>query len=304
MKELREIVRLFETNRERRFALATLVRAHGSTYRRPGARMLIGENLETAGSLSAGCLEEEVAAQSFTVIATGEARLLHFDTRLRFGCNGSIEILLERVQPDFLEELCRRIRARKEISLVTEFAGLAPAGTRFSYDATSESFPQMIPPAIRLLIFGDFPDSKPLRELAEALGWEVSQLREAGEIPDELDQRTAAIVKSHNYGRDYAALRKLLPVGLPYLGLIGPRARRDQLLHVFMEEGLARESDLFAPAGLDLGAETPEEIALALIAEIQMTFAAGTGESLRDRRAPIHANIAPPHSSCATVSPR
>jgi xanthine/CO dehydrogenase XdhC/CoxF family maturation factor len=120
------------------------------------------------------------------------------------------------------------------------------------------------------------------------LGWDVIEVDQATEIPDRLDARTAAIVKSHNYGRDFAALRHLLALELPYVGLLGPRKRRDQLLNAVLDSGISIDADVFAPAGLDLGAETPEEIALALISEIQAVFAEAGAESLRDRKAPIH----------------
>ena len=96
------------------------------------------------------------------------------------------------------------------------------------------------------------------------------------------------MVKTHNYGRDFSALKKLAPLGLRYLGLIGPRRRRDQLLADLFDITGPIDAELFAPAGLDLGAETPEEIALAIIAEIQSVFAAASVESLRNRKAPIH----------------
>jgi len=104
----------------------------------------------------------------------------------------------------------------------------------------------------------------------------------------EPDDWTAAIVKSHNYGRDFAALQKLLPLDLRYVGSIGPRKRRIQLLGELLELGVTINAGFFAPAGLDLGAEAPEEIALAIISEIHRVFRAGSGDSLRERRKPIH----------------
>ncbi len=98
MKELAEILRLSQEKRGQSFALATLVRATGSSYRRPGARMLIAGDGTLAGSLSAGCLEEEVALAAREVLQSGAAKLLSFDTRRRFGCHGSIEIFLECVE--------------------------------------------------------------------------------------------------------------------------------------------------------------------------------------------------------------
>src|ERR1043165_4024844 len=103
MKDIYDILREWKKRRgDNRqsapdFALATLVRAEGSSYRRPGARMLICEDGATVGSLSAGCIEAEVAARGHDVIQTGEPALMSFDTRRRFGCAGKIDIFIERV---------------------------------------------------------------------------------------------------------------------------------------------------------------------------------------------------------------
>jgi xanthine/CO dehydrogenase XdhC/CoxF family maturation factor len=116
-------------------------------------------------------------------------------------------------------------------------------------------------------------------------------------------------VKSHNYGRDFAALCHLLKLDLRYVGLLGPRKRRDQLLNAVLDEGIAIDAEIFAPAGLDLGAETPEELALALVSEIQAVFAGASAESLRDRKAPIHGwkvvrrPVPAPAETCATSAP-
>jgi xanthine/CO dehydrogenase XdhC/CoxF family maturation factor len=174
---------------------------------------------------------------------------------------------------------------------VTVFAGSSELGTRLARRETQipeGAFVQEIEPAIRLLIFGEGPDSISLRAFAEVLGWEVIEVDEPAELSNHADSRTAAIVKSHNYGRDFAALCHLLKLDLPYVGLLGPRKRRDQLLNAVLDEGIAIEAEVFAPAGLDLGAETPEELALALVSEIQSVFAGAGAESLRDRKAPIH----------------
>src|SRR4051794_39155094 len=93
----REIIRFWEARRGEPLALATLVEARGSSYRRPGARMLVSGNGESVGGVSAGCIEEEVILRAREVLMTGEPRLMTFDTRLRFGCHGTIEIFVERV---------------------------------------------------------------------------------------------------------------------------------------------------------------------------------------------------------------
>ncbi len=291
MKETRDILRLFKLHREQPLALATLVRARGSSYRRAGARMLIAADGATAGSLSGGCLEEEVGQRAMEVMRTGTPSLMDFDTRLRFGCNGSIQILVELLRADFLSELETSLGERRRCRAATFFTGAGALGTRFVGRETQippEAFVQEIEPPIRLLVFGDGPDSVPLRAFGEILGWDLVEIEQPGELPDHADHRTAAIVKSHNYGRDFAALCHLLKLELPYVGLLGPRQRRDQLLNAVLDEGIVIDADIFAPAGLDLGAETPEELALALVSEIQAVFAGASGESLRDRKAPIH----------------
>jgi xanthine dehydrogenase accessory factor len=292
MKEIVDIIRAFQSHRGRPLALATLVRAQGSSYRRPGARMLVCPDGPTVGSLSGGCLEEEVARRAFEVIQTGAPSLMNFDTRLRFGCNGAIEIFVEAAREDFLSELAEHFAARRSCQALTVFSGaLGQLGTRMlgmKEELPMGAFVQEIKAPIRFLIFGDGPDSIPLRSFAETLGWSVIDIDQASDLPTRADERTAAVVKSHNYGRDFAALRHLLQLDLRYVGLLGPRKRRDQLLGALLDDGVSLDSELFAPAGLDLGAETPEEIALAIIAEIQTVFADASGESLRDRKAPIH----------------
>jgi xanthine dehydrogenase accessory factor len=278
MKELREIVALWEQHRGA-CALATLVRTSGSSYRRPGARMLITSKGETAGALSAGCIEEEVALHAREVIASGESKLIAFDTRRRFGCNGSIEIFVQPATAEFISRLRDNIAARHSFELVTEFE---PGGV----------FVQTIEPAIRLIIFGDGADANALSAQAQLLGWAVHLFATVAELQLALDDRSAAVIATHNFGRDCAALRHLLPLGLRYVGVVGPRRRREELLIDVIDSGAPMGSPLFAPAGLHLAAETPEEIALSIVAEIQSVFAGGTAEHLRDRKAPIHAHTA------------
>src|SRR5437899_7287301 len=113
MKDIYDAVREFRKRRGERFALATLVRAQGSSYRRPGARMLICEDGLTIGSLSGGCLEEEVALRARGVLETGEPLLVSFDTRKRFGCHGKIDIFIERVAEKFCVDIANDLDARR-----------------------------------------------------------------------------------------------------------------------------------------------------------------------------------------------
>ena len=298
MKDIYDILgewRRSQPNRPgRSHTLATLVRVEGSSYRRPGARMLIRPDGKTIGSLSAGCLEEEVKLRAREVFETAEPALISFDTRRRFGCAGRIDVLIERAREKFFVDLAENLDARRPCFAITRFSN-GKVGTRIvPFDHEQEQqheLMQQIHPPIRLWIFGDGPDNVPFHSLGQLLGWEMNTFVDANASAFAPDRWTAAIVKSHNYGRDFAALRRLLPLNLRYVGLIGPRKRRDQLMNDLLEREIVVNAGFFAPAGLDLGAETPEEIALAIVSEIQRVFAVASGESLRERKVSIHSPI-------------
>jgi xanthine dehydrogenase accessory factor len=292
MKEIYDILREFEKRRGQSFALATLVRAEGSSYRRPGARMLICQDGSTVGSLSAGCIEEEVALCAREVLRNGVSTIISFDTRRRFGCNGRIDVFIERISENFLVDLAENLIARRNCLAVTIFEGkrVGSSVAGFHHHREREhALIQEIHPPIRLLVFGEGPDSAAFHRLSELLGWKAIEIVDQRQLPIDADRWTAAIVKSHNYGRDFIALQKLLPLNLRYVGLIGPRKRRDRLLNDLLDLGVTINAGFFSPAGLDLRSETPEEIALAVVAEIQRVFAGGSGESLRERKMAIHA---------------
>ena len=294
MKDFYEIIEEFKRRPGRPLALASLVRVVGSSYRRPGARMLICDDGKRVGSLSAGCVEDEVAWRAREVLQTGEPIIVSFDTRRRFGCAGNIDVFIERVSEIFFPSLADALDGRGSCFVVTAFAkerhGSRVVRTEAEGD-NHEELIQRVHAPIRLLIVGDGPDNAPLRSFAASLGWETVELADANSLAIEPDEWTAAIVKSHNYGRDFAALEKLLPMNLRYVGLIGPRKRRDQMMNHLLDLGITVNAGFFAPAGLELGAETSDEIALSIISEIQRVFAKASGDSLRERKTPIHATL-------------
>jgi xanthine dehydrogenase accessory factor len=115
--------------------------------------------------------------------------------------------------------------------------------------------------------------------------------------------RAAAVVMTHNTADDERLLRVLLPTPLAYLGLLGPRHRTADLLCALAGSGLSLErhiGKLRTPAGLDVGAETPAEIALAILAEVQAALAGRDGGPLRDRRRPIHDRPTEPATECVS----
>ncbi len=296
MKEIRDIIRFWEAHRGQPLALATLVATRGSSFRRQGARMLIHSDGSHVGGLSAGCIEEEVVDAARDVLGSSEPRLMTFDTRLRFGCHGTIEIFVEPVREDLMAELSDAYSRRESIRLETIVSG-PDRGTRMAeFDEIPGSFVQSVAPSLRLVLIGDGAELTALRGQAAILGWETLHLEADANFPEILDDRTAVVLATHNYGRDCTALRKLLPMGLKYIGLIGSRRRRDDLLFDVLHDGMEIRSSLFAPAGLHLGADAPEEIALSIAAEIQSVFAAGTARPLRETKLPIHhrESIAPP----------
>ncbi|MBE2285646.1 MAG: XdhC family protein [Prosthecobacter sp.] len=284
MKQLREIFQFWQARLGQPLALATLVASRGSSYRRPGARMIIDEHGESAGGVSAGCIEEEVSAAAVAVLRDGGPRSMTFDTRLRFGCHGAIEIRVECIADELMAEWHACLKQRRRCTLVTDLHG-----TRIGrVESTAGAFVQTIEPVLRLILIGNGTETAALHAHATFLGWDVIHLPATSASLPPLDERTAVVLATHHFGRDCAALRELLPAGLRYLGVVGSRRRREDLLFDVMQSGVRLESELFAPAGLHLGAESPEEIALSITAEIQCVFAAGNGQSLRHRQSPIH----------------
>src|SRR4028119_370342 len=148
MKELQNILKAFEQNKKsvQYAAIATLVKAQGSTYRRPGARMLMTSEGQMVGSLSGGCLEGDVFEQAQEVMTSGKPIVVQYDTMsdediiwgLGLGCNGIVQILIERLEEDhplnhlaFLSE-CLHLRYVGVLATVFHIEGQAKAqvGTR------------------------------------------------------------------------------------------------------------------------------------------------------------------------------
>ena len=193
---------------------------------------------------------------------------------------------------------------------------IAPGYTRH-YELTHGKAALLIEPLlppIALYLFGAGYDAVPLAQLAGELGWRVTVadhrpsyaraerfpwarqilLAQPGHLPEDLqfDNRSCAVIMSHNYLQDQALLRDLLGAPLAYLGVLGPHQRTQRLLADLQKEGVAPSDEqaarLFSPVGLDIGAETTEEIALSILGEIQAALTGRQGGSLRDHPGPIH----------------
>lgn len=361
MKELKTILATFNNVdfSQRKAALATVVNVRGSSYRSPGARMLITDDGKWVGSISGGCLEGDALRKARQVMAAKKAITITYDTReesnqnlgIGLGCNGVIDVLIEPVDNgDETISLIQKIVTQNEpVALATRIRGEF-AGEKFLLDhhlqpqsefsdsrlnpvvlqeltavfnhkrsetkiiQGEEILFELIQPAISLIIFGGGFDARPVSTLAKSLGWDVQVTDECVShiapvffpTADKLSlcQRefidrdfivtpyTACILMSHNYEYDRDVLRKLLKTPTPYIGILGPRKRFDKMLQEFEAQHIALSAEDFqrihSPIGLDIGAETPDEIALSILAEIQSKFANRSGGFLKYRSGPIH----------------
>ena len=176
----------------------------------------------------------------------------------------------------------------------------------------AEVFLETITPPTSLVIFGAGFDVLPVVRFAKALGWYVTVIdplarpqtkerfkecdrvilgsAEEAVLQIEFSEQTVAITMSHNYLYDLEFLQESSSIALKYLGILGPKKRTNRLLQDLKYEGFSLSTPkLYSPVGLDIGANNPEEIALAIIAEIQAVTQNRQGGHLKDRDAPIHA---------------
>lgn len=328
MKELQAILRALLSPAAGAAVLATLATVEGSSYRRPGARLLLTADGRRLGSISGGCLEEDILVRARNVLATGIAESVVYDTTsendlvwgVGLGCHGVVRVVLEKLppRPAWAVALAENFAARRPALLaVTHLAATdTPLGTRLSGEPTTDAgtFFDRIRPPTALAIFGAGDDAQPLARLAHELGWQVTvadpraafataerfpeaqtlAVAPSGDLVGRVapDADTLAVVMTHHYVHDVPLLRALLPRPLAYLGLLGPKKRAERILADLAREGLAITAEmrarLHAPVGLDLGADSPEQVALAIVAEMQAVLAHRDARPLRERTRPIH----------------
>ena len=334
MKEIQAIVRALLAPSAREAVLATLATVEGSSYRRPGARLLLTADGQRLGSISGGCLEEDVLARARAVLAGGRAETVVYDTTsdhdlvwgVGLGCHGVVRVVLEKLppRPIWAVALAENFAARRPTPLAVTHRSADPAqlGTRLAATAEPSASPPANPdvfldpvaPPTALVIFGGGDDAQPLARLACELGWHVTVadpraasatparfptadaliVASAAELADRANPGpdAVAVVMTHHYVHDVPLLRALLPRPLAYLGLLGPRKRAEKILGDLARDGLAvtpaMAARLHAPVGLDLGADSPDQVALAILAEMLATLGGRDARPLRTRTGPIH----------------
>lgn len=168
-------------------------------------------------------------------------------------------------------------------------------------------FIELMQPAVSLVIFGAGNDAIPLVQIAATLGWLIYMVdgRSNYAIPERfplaekiiiskpenvlpqiiIDERTVIMLMTHNYNYDQCVLKQLLSLSISYIGILGPKKRLQRMLDEFADEGVKITSEqlesVFGPAGLDIGSENADEIALSIIAEMQAVLKKRAGTSLR-----------------------
>lgn len=372
MKELQEIIKIYEaaSQQNKKSALVTVVHLEGSSYRRPGARMLVNDDGRITGAISGGCLEGDALKKALFAISEQKNTLFTYDTSkeddsemgIHLGCEGLIQVLFEKIdvekEDNPIQLLRKAIALRQKAVVVTLFdlndnqnrqygtcllleengtlSGKIPIPhiedavlkdlaevmqngesvfKQYQSDEVSvTAFFEFLHPPVSLVVLGAGNDAIPLMKFADVLGWDfrivdrrpthATQERypTASQIlvtnPDvaleqlSYDSRTFFVLVTHSYKCDYYMLRSLCAASVPYVGVLGPKKKLKRILEELEEEGIhlsgEKKATIFGPTGLDIGAETPEEIALSIIAEIQAVLTGKKGGMLTNKSEVIH----------------
>lgn len=366
MTEIQKILSAYDTIdfTFKRGALATVVKLFGSSYRRPGARMIMTTDGRWTGAISGGCLEGDALRRAREVIESGKPAVVRYDTMdddanelgVGLGCNGIIDVLIEPLSgtsDSCIETLRSSVQPDETTLLALVFRSdnpNIPVGTRWLYDGSQlngtvagfadlqldcgaaleskksttqlystasgeiEVFIEVVKPQTRLVIFGSGYDASPVAALAKTLGWNVTVTDDCAaktfpfKFPTAdlvchlqtkailnnltLNEKTVCVVMSHNYHYDLSVVKQLLQANVHTIGILGPKKRWQKMLDELSNEGIEISNEglekIYAPIGLDIGAETPEEIAVSIIAEIQSILTKTNGISLRTKAGTIH----------------
>lgn len=335
--ELKEIINQAVINQQKglKNVFASVVHLVGSSYRKPGVRMLISEDLTSVGAVSGGCVEKEIILRTKSVFIDGKPKIITYDGRYRLGCEGVLYILIEPffISDAFLKRFSKAIINRESLKIESYFTKEDEAfgnfGSLINFEnnaqfSFSESFnlknehqtaifAQILKPAFRLIIIGGEHDAVKLCKIAANLGWEIKVITSIkdskqlsdfpgansviGESPEtiqfkEIDTNTAIVIMNHSYVQDLKYVIKLADYQPKYIGILGAPKRRERLFNELFEFvptiSEAFLENIYTPAGLHIGAQTPEEIAVSILAEILSVIREKEPFSLRKLNGKIH----------------
>jgi xanthine dehydrogenase accessory factor len=226
------------------FALATVVWRQGPSSSKQGSRAIITAAGELDGWIGGACAEPVVIREARQVMADGKARLILLGTPDQFGA----------AVPD----------------------GMTVVPISCQSEGALEVYIEPVFPVPHLVIVGSSPMARTLAELAKALGWRVDLVSQPDFQPGRADERSMVVVATQGHG-DEDMIERAAAMRPAYLGLVASRKRSEAVLGYLAERGVPREEldRVHAPAGLDLGRTTHEEMAVAILAELVQLRAAG-----------------------------
>lgn len=336
LHEFKEIINTALVNQQKGInnVLVTVVDLEGSSYRKPGVRMLISDNNTYTGAVSGGCVEKEIVRRAQTVFKDNKAKITTYDSRYRLGCEGILYILIEpfEVSSKFLNQFTKALENREEIETSCIYEkrdeAVGDFGTIISFKNNLEFtfstnkiqtktnsliFKQALQPLFKLLIIGGEHDAVKLCKIASNLGWQIEIITSAKDTKDiahfsgastlinstpemihfsKIDNNTAIVIMNHSYVQDLKYLIKLVDKTPIYIGILGAPKRREKLFNELFEYAPETTEDfldcIYTPAGLQIGAKTAEEIAVAIIAEILAVVREKEPHSLRELSGKIH----------------
>jgi xanthine dehydrogenase accessory factor len=319
---LHQAARWRETGR--RVALATVVGTRKSAPRPVGSKLAVSERGELAGSVSGGCVESDVVLAAQEVLGGGEPRLVTYGItdEMAFGvglpCGGEIDVFVEELGDEERPEVLLTVVAGEGVGERIDDPELERAARR---RGRSHAFPlgertvfadvQAPPP--RLFVYGAVDTAEALCRAAKLLGWRTivadarasfatpERIPSADELlklwPDEAlaqvqpDVDTAVLVLTHDDKFDLPLVESVLRTDAFYVGWLGSRRNQERRRGLLLERGVDEEDldRIAGPSGLDIGADTPAETALSMLAEILAVRAGRTGGRLKESSRRIHA---------------
>jgi xanthine dehydrogenase accessory factor len=291
-----------------RVVTATVVRTERSAPRDPGAVLAVSEEGEVVGSVTGGCVEPAVVAEAQAVLAGGPPRLVSYGIadeeafEVGLPCGGTVDIFLAPARRDLVGELARAVAEERPVALALEIAGaevggqrLLPLDGRFEPGIEGDVFFLPFAPRPRLYVFGAVDHAAAVAHVGSFLGYRVTvcdaraRFATRARFPDvdelvvdwpdrflaaaPVDERTAICVLTHDHKFDIPLLEVALATPAGYVGAMGSRRTNAERRERLLAAGVSAEAleRIHAPIGLDIGSRTPQEVAVAVAAEIVAT---------------------------------